>query len=72
MKTVIIILLTASGLVYHPVGIEGDKSCLDVGESWRDTYTTHAWDKVEGDGHKNGYYVDDGRFKDSLLVGYIC
>ncbi len=72
MKTVIIILLTASGLLYHPVGVVGDLSCLEMGEAWRDKYTTHTWAKDNGDLHTHGYYVDDGKFKDSLLLGYTC
>ena len=72
IKTVIIILLTANGLLYHPVVVRGNLSCVEMGEAWRTKYTTHTWEKIKGDEFSHGFYVDDGELKDSLMIGFTC
>ena len=72
MKTLIVILITSKGLLYHPVPYQKGMGCLDSFEYWREKNTTHTWEKIKGDPMSHGDYINEGVLEGLRVIATYC
>ena len=72
MNTLYIVLILSGTLLYHPLEYYYGMNCLESFEYWRANYTTHTWEKIPGDPSSHGYYVDEGKLKNSRVIAVYC
>ena len=67
MKTLIILLLTTSGLEQIKYPIKKNLTCEQQANEWRDTNTKY-YDSRNTDHKHQGWYTKEG----NLWIGHIC
>ena len=72
MNTLYIVLLLNGALLYHPLEYKYGMNCLETFEHWRKHYTTFTWERLPGEKNTQGYYVDEGKLKDSKVIVVYC